>query len=81
MKVVNQQQIYQNYHNNNLNSQSVRNNRAGVMHNTMASDTVSFNGLFTPNKMRKMDGWLKDALKFAPAQIDRSERTIKRSKV
>lgn len=78
MKVVNQQQIYQNYHNNNLNSQSVRNNRAGVMHNTMASDTVSFNGLFTPNKMRKMDGWLKDALKFAPAKIDRSERTIKR---
>lgn len=78
MKVVNQQQIYQNYHNNNLNSQNVRNNRAGVMHNTMASDTVSFNGLFSPKSIKRMDGWLKDALKFAPAKIDRSERTINR---
>ena len=73
MKVINQQQIYQNYQNNNLKSQNLKNNRVGAMQNTLASDTVSFNGLFNSRNLRKVDGWVKDMIKYAPGIIDKSE--------
>ena len=76
MKVINQQQIYQNYQNNNLKSQNLKNNRVGAMQNTLASDTVSFNGLFNSRNLRKVDGWVKDMIKYAPGIIDKSEKTV-----
>ena len=77
MKVLNhQQQIYQNYQNNNLKSQNLKNNRAGAMQNTIASDTVSFNGLFNSRNFKTVDGWVKDMINYAPGIIGKSEKTV-----
>ncbi len=77
MKVLNhQQQIYQNYQNNNFKSQNLKNNRAGAMQNTVASDTVSFNGLFNLRNFKKVDGWAKDMINYAPGILGKSEKTI-----